>query len=86
MFRWHDSGDVQDEAHLMKIFEVCELSPEKRHWLPTREAWTNKYLDQAPGNLTIRFSMPMVDQEAGWLLVKHFNGCHYSRRKNLPSS
>jgi hypothetical protein len=26
-FRWHDSGDVQDEAHLMKIFEVCELTP-----------------------------------------------------------
>jgi len=69
VFRWHDSGDVQDIAHLMKIFEVCELSPEKRHWLPTREAWTNKYLDQAPGNLTIRFSMPMVDQEpaGSWL-------------------
>jgi len=69
VFRWHDSGDVQDEAHLYKIFEVCELSPEKRHWLPTREAWTNKYLDQAPGNLTIRFSMPMVDQEpaGSWL-------------------
>ena len=69
VFRWHDSGDVQDVAHLMKIFEVCELSPEKRHWLPTREAWTNKYLDQAPSNLTIRFSMPMVDQEpaGSWL-------------------
>ena len=69
VFRWHDSGDVQSEAHLYKIFEVCELSPEKRHWLPTREAWTNKYLDQAPGNLTIRFSMPMVDQEpaGSWL-------------------
>jgi len=69
VFRWHDSGDVQDETHLFKIFEVCELSPEKRHWLPTREAWTNKYLDQAPGNLTIRFSMPMVDQEpaGSWL-------------------
>jgi len=69
VFRWHDSGDVQDVAHLYKIFEVCELSPEKRHWLPTREAWTNKYLDQAPGNLTIRFSMPMVDQEpaGSWL-------------------
>ena len=69
VFRWHDSGDVQDEAHLYKIFEVCELSPEKRHWLPTREAWTNEYLDQAPGNLTIRFSMPMVDQEpaGSWL-------------------
>ena len=63
-FRWHDSGDVQDEAHLMKIFEVCKQTPDTRHWLPTREAWTQKYLDQVPGNLTLRFSMPMVDQPA----------------------
>ena len=37
-FRWHDSGDVQDLDHLMKIFEVCELSPGVKHWMPTREA------------------------------------------------
>jgi len=47
-FRWHDSGDVQDVDH----------------WLPTREAWTQDFLDQVPGNLTLRFSMPMVDQAA----------------------
>ena len=64
-FRWHDSGDVQDEEHLLKIFEVCRLTPETRHWLPTREAWTKKFIDQVPENLTLRFSMPMVDQEAG---------------------
>jgi len=61
-FRWHDSGDVQDEAHLMKIFEVCELTPDTKHWLPTREAWTKKYLKDKPDNLVLRFSMPMVDQ------------------------
>ena len=61
-FRWHDSGDVQDEAHLMKIFEVCELTPDTKHWLPTREAWTKKYLKDKPNNLVLRFSMPMVDQ------------------------
>ena len=64
VFRWHDSGDVQDVAHLMKIFEVCELTPETRHWMPTREAWTKDYLDSCPKNLVIRFSMPMIDQEA----------------------
>ena len=64
VFRWHDSGDVQDEAHLLKIFEVCKLTPETSHWLPTREAWTADYLDQVPGNLTLRFSMPMIDQPA----------------------
>ena len=25
--RWFDSGDVQSLGHLMKIFEVCELTP-----------------------------------------------------------
>jgi hypothetical protein len=62
-FRWHDSGDVQDLDHLNKIFEVCRLTPGKRHWLPTREAWTRDHVSRTPDNLIIRFSMPMVDQE-----------------------
>ena len=48
VFRWHDSGDVQDEAHLMKIFAVCKLTPETRHWLPTREAWTKTFFATMP--------------------------------------
>jgi len=55
---------VQDEAHLLKIFEVCELTPGVQHWMPTREAWIKKYLNQKPENLTIRFSATMIDQEA----------------------
>ena len=62
VFRWHDSGDVQDEAHLNKIFEVCRLTPSKRHWMPTREAWIKDHMEAAPANLVIRFSSPMVDQ------------------------
>ena len=62
VFRWHDSGDVQDLDHLNKIYEVCRLTPSKRHWLPTREAWIQKHLSSKPSNLVIRFSMPMVDQ------------------------
>jgi len=64
VFRWHDSGDVQDEAHLIKIFAVCKLTPETKHWLPTREAWIKNYLKDCPDNLVIRFSAPMVDQDA----------------------
>jgi hypothetical protein len=64
VFRWHDSGDVQDLEHLNKIFEVCRLTPGKRHWMPTREAWVKDHLDRAPSNLVIRFSAPMVDHEA----------------------
>jgi hypothetical protein len=63
-FRWHDSGDVQDLEHLNKIYEVCRLTPLVQHWMPTREAWVLKHIDKAPANLVIRFSMPMVDQEA----------------------
>jgi hypothetical protein len=63
-FRWHDSGDVQDVEHLQKIYEVCRLTPDVQHWMPTREAWVKPYLKDAPDNLVIRFSMPMVNQEA----------------------
>jgi len=62
VFRWHDSGDVQDVQHLEKIFEVCRLTPSKRHWMPTREAWIKDHMHKAPANLVVRFSSPMIDQ------------------------
>jgi len=62
VFRWHDSGDVQDLQHLEKIFEVCRLTPNKRHWMPTREAWIKDHMASCPDNLVVRFSSPMVDQ------------------------
>ena len=64
VFRWHDSGDVQDLDHLNKIYEVCRLTPGKRHWMPTREAWIKDHLQDKPKNLVIRFSAPMMDQLA----------------------
>ena len=65
-FRWHDSGDIQSVEHLFKIFSIARLTPRTKHWLPTREAWTQKYDNKKykPDNLTLRFSMPMVDQPA----------------------
>ena len=63
-FRWHDAGDVQDLRHLAKIFEICRRTPDIKHWMPTREAWTKKYIDRAPSNLVIRFSGTMIDQPA----------------------
>ena len=61
-FRWHDAGDVQDQQHLNKIYEVCRLTPDTRHWLPTREAWIKDHLASKPDNLVIRFTPPMMDQ------------------------
>jgi len=63
VFRWHDAGDIQDLDHLNKIFEVCKLTPQTNHWMPTREAWVKDHLDRAPKNLVIRFSPPMIGQE-----------------------
>ena len=63
-FRWHDAGDLQSSEHMAKIIEVCKLTPEVKHWMPTREAWTKDYIVEAPDNLVVRFSMPMVDQAA----------------------
>ena len=63
-FRWHDAGDVQDLDHLNKIFEVCRLTPNTNHWMPTREAWVKDHLPQSPKNLVIRFSPPMINQRA----------------------
>ena len=61
-FRWHDAGDVQDLRHLAKIFEICRRTPAISHWMPTREAWTKKWIDRAPVNLVIRFSGTMIGQ------------------------
>ena len=63
-FRWHDAGDIQSADHLKKIFEVCRLTPDTKHWIPTREAQFLKDIDpaQVPDNLIIRMSSHMIDQ------------------------
>ena len=62
-FRWHDSGDLQGPEHLKKIFEVCKLTPDTQHWMPTRETGMLKLMDPAvvPPNLIIRLSGHMID-------------------------
>lgn len=64
-FRWHDSGDLQSVAHLKQIVEVAELTPETKHWLPTREnQMVTEYLRDHgpfPSNLCVRVSSAMID-------------------------
>ena len=64
-FRWHDAGDIQDMKHLYKIFRVCELTPETKHWMPTREAQFLNQIkpEEVPKNLIIRMSSHMIDQK-----------------------
>ena len=56
--RWHDLGDIQSADHLGKIAAVAFLTPQIKHWLPTRELKIlQQYLAQGgtiPHNLTVR--------------------------------
>ena len=62
VFRWHDAGDLQSVDHLKKIFEVCNRTPDTRHWLPTQE---RLYLplpgSTIPKNLVIRLSSSRIN-------------------------
>ena len=68
VFRWHDSGDIQSVTHLRNIANVAILTPEVRHWLPTREyGMVRDYLrtyGEFPTNLVVRVSAPMMDGAA----------------------
>ena len=63
-FRWHDSGDIQSEQHLKNIFEVCKLTPDTKHWLPTQEREYLKDPEAVPANLIIRLSGSKIDGPA----------------------
>lgn len=64
-FRWHDSGDLQNDAHLERIAEVARRCPDTQFWLPTRETATvRRYLAKHgafPPNLTVRVSAAMIN-------------------------
>jgi hypothetical protein len=63
-FRWHDSGDLQDEHHLEKICEVARRLPGVQFWLPTKEkALVKRYARSRPfpQNLLVRVSAAMID-------------------------
>ena len=61
--RWFDSGDIQSYSHLMKIFEVCELTPHIKYWLATREYSIIDKINEkdVPKNLCLRVSATKID-------------------------
>lgn len=65
-FRWHDSGDLQGVAHLELIARVAQLTPNTRHWLPTREyGMVKQYIAKhgaLPENLIVRLSAMYPDK------------------------
>jgi len=64
-FRWHDCGDLQDEAHLICIIGIAESCPSWKFYLPTREKKIVQnvllYFD-CPANLTIRISADKIGE------------------------
>lgn len=73
-FRWFDSGDIQSLEMLEKINEIARLTPDIRHWLPTREvrylkAFLIKHGAFSP-NLQIRVSYAWIGKAPSNPIVK----------------
>ena len=67
-FRWHDSGDIQNLAHLIKIVDIAKRCPTVKFWMPTREKAIVRSFQTAhgafPRNLVVRISATMIDGAA----------------------
>ena len=62
VFRWHDSGDIQNLEHFNKIIQIAVDNPSVRFWLPTKESELIKNFEGSiPKNLIIRLSGSMID-------------------------
>ena len=65
--RWHDSGDLQSQQHLLNIVSVAEALPGVAFWLPTKEKglvhWYRDNFGSFPENLIVRVSGAMVDDK-----------------------
>ena len=83
-FRWHDAGDVQSSEHMQKILEVCRLTPETRHWLPTQERQFLPAPEEVPANLVIRLSRSKIDGPASsaW---SHESGVTTGEARTCPA-
>ena len=63
-FRWFDSGDVQNVRMALNIMDVIKATPNKKHWIPTKERkiWLEALkIQPLPDNAVLRFSATMVD-------------------------
>jgi len=62
--RWFDSGDLQSVEMLKAICNVCALTPQIKHWLPTQEraiVQEFKRSNKIPANLVIRISASKIN-------------------------
>lgn len=65
-FRWHETGDIQDETHWNMMLEVIRRTPHINHWIPTKEQdLIYAFLDEfgpemLPMNVNVRVSAAMI--------------------------
>ena len=63
--RWFDSGDLQSVGMLQSIVNVCLMTPNIKHWLPTQERGVVKQFkklgNNIPDNLVIRVSASLLN-------------------------
>ena len=65
-FRWFDSGDIQNVFMGLNILEICRLTPDIKHWIPSKEykIWRQALkIQKLPDNVVLRMSSPNIDQE-----------------------
>jgi hypothetical protein len=61
-FRWFDSGDIENEIMLEKVYQVCLDTPNTDHWIPTKsrelfDQYLWEMLEALP-NVKVRYSSP----------------------------
>lgn len=61
-FRWFDSGDIENEIMLEKLYQICLETPDTKHWIPTKsrdlfDQYLWEMLEALP-NVKVRFSSP----------------------------
>ena len=71
-FRWFDSGDVYSSKFLLKLFTICQNTPNTKHWIPTKsrdlyDQFIWEALEPLP-NVTVRFSS---DSKFGVFDLRH---------------
>lgn len=79
LFRWHDSGDIQNYEHFENLCKIADAVPETIFWLPTQEwqilidYWERhgrKPLKELHPNLIIRISARLKDSSHPTLISR----------------
>jgi hypothetical protein len=75
----------RSKEHMAKIIEVCKLTPDTKHWLPTQERQFLPAPEDVPDNLVIRLSRSKIDgpSSKAW---SHESGVTTETGAVLPSA